>query len=588
MSPEPRHELTELDYDGRVRELRSYLSSKDDFLDYNFDGSVISLLIELLAYNSYTSSFNVNMLANEAFLNTASLRGNVLMKAREMGYIPHSITSSFVNLTFKIKPSTDSDNLLIKSGSGFVSIYNDVPYSFVTLVDVSSATKDDAGYFEFNDVVFREGVYVTQNDLFRDDRSQRFIIENSNVDVSTIRVVVGDEVNGFYDYQKHINLIETDSSTLVYYLDELHDGRYEITFADGIIGNKPTANSMVKISYLVTSGPIANGASRFQFTGIVESNTGIVSQIDVLPSTVSSEAIGGANEESIAQIKRNSPRAYSAQNRAVTIEDYKSLVHRIYRENIDAIVYSGLDKEPPTPGIVYISIKRKDDKYITKADKVFLTNEIKKYSVDNSLVKIIDPSKLIVYFYVSVNYRRNVSSMPVDEMIIEMKNAIRNYVNENSIENFSNSLYQVKIINTIDNALNFIDDINVNTNIAKEFYPLNSRSTYYELCYQNSLKRNTIESSSFRELSNPNKFVKITDDGKGNLRIVDNNKVVIKRNIGTVDYDKGEIIIENLVIVNTNNKVLVSATPQNKNIHTKREAYIDVNLDISKFEVQWF
>lgn len=587
MSPEPRHQLTALDYQGRIQELRSYLQSKDDFLDYNFSGSVLSLLLELMAYNSYTSSFNVNMLANESFLNTATLRENVLRKAREMGYIPQSKTSSFVNLSFKLRPNDSDDSITIKSGTGFVSIFNEVPYSFVTLTDVSSSNKVDND-FQFNDVVFREGNYITQRDFFRDNRSQRFLIENSNVDVSTIRVRVGDETNGFIDYLKHTNLIETTSESPIYYLDEIQGDRYEIVFADGIIGKKPDRNATVIISYLITSGSNSNGATRFQFNGVVESSSGVITDVVSVPSIILSEAIGGADEESTTQIKRNAPRAYSAQHRAVTIEDYKSLVHTIYRENVDVIVYSGLDKEPPAPGFVFISLKRTDGKYITKRDKEFLSKEIKKYSVDNAIVKVVDPSKLIVDFNVDVSYRRSVTSFSIDEIIIEIKNSIRNYIDENSIEYFSNSLYLNKVIKTIDNSLSFIEDVNVNFRMAKEFYPLNSRSTYYELCYQNPLKENSINSTSFRKLSNPNKLVKIVDDGEGILRLVDSNGIVLKNNIGSVDYDKGEIIIENLIIVNTNNKIRVNVNPRNRNIYTKREAYIDVNLETSNFRVQWF
>ena len=587
MSPEPRHQLTALDYQGRLQELRSYLRSKDDFLDYNFSGSVLSLLLELMAYNSYTSSFNINMLANESFLSTATLRENVLRKAREMGYIPQSKTSSFANLSFRIRTNKEYDSITIKAGTGFVSIYNEVPYSFVTLTDLVSSSKTD-GLFDFNDVVFREGNYITQREFFRNNRSQRFLIENSNVDVSTIRVRIGDETNGFIDYLKHTNLIETNSTTPIYYLDEIQGDRYEIMFADGVIGRKPDANATVIISYLITSGPNANGATRFQFNGVVESSSGIITDFTVVPSTILSEAIGGANEESITQIKRNAPRAYSAQHRAVTIEDYKSLVHNLYRENVDVIVYSGLDKDPPAPGFVFISLKKNDGKYITKNDKEFLSKEIKKYSVDNAVVKIVNPSRLIVDFNVNVSYRRNITSISIDEIIIEIKNAIIQYIEENSIENFSNSLYMNKIVTVIDNSLSFIEDVDVDFRMAKEFYPLNSRSTYYELCYQNPLRENSIESSSFRELSNLNKLVKIVDDGKGILRLVDSNGIVLKNNIGTVDYDKGEIIIENLIIVNTNNKIRVNTKPRNRNIHTQREAYIDVSLETSNFRVQWF
>ena len=586
--PSIRHDLTALGFQEQVDALVSFLRSKDDFLDYNFKGSVLSMIIELLSYNSYNSAFAVNMIANESFLETAELRQNVLRKARELGYLPRSITASSVSLSFKIKLNENLffDNVYLKKGTGFQTIYNQIPYSFVVLNDVVSTRTFENEYY-FTDVKLYEGTYVVNDTIFSDNRSQRFIIDNSNVDVMSIRVRVGNEITGYEYYNRHTNLIENNSSSPIYYLNEVSTEQYEIIFADGVLGKRPNANDSVEISYLATNGPAANGATVFTFNGLIESNQGTISSFSPIPDAIVSEASGGTEAETTEQIKRNAPREYQAQHRAVTIEDYKSLVHRIYKKNADVIVYSGLDKTPPMPGFIFVSIKDNDN-VISIQEKENLLTGLSKYSVDNSEIKIVDPSKLIVEFDVCVTYNRESTSLSIDEIIIAIKNTLRDYVIKNSIDNFGNTLYHNKLLTAIDSSQSFFNNVSTDVIIAKEFLPLNLRDASYELCYQNKLTPNTINSTFFRVLSNVNQLVQLKDDGNGILRLHNQQGKILNFNVGYVDYNKAEILIDSLVIVNTNKKVKVNATPQNKTINTYREAYIDVRIDSSKYNIKWF
>ena len=595
MPQESNFSLTDLDYTRRRQALISYLRAQDDFLDYDFSGSTISLLLEILAYNNYNTSFALNMVANESFMDTANLRENIVKKARELGYFPRSIKAPFVDLDFAISSQVDS-KVIIKAGSGFNTTVDDAVYTYVAMEDIESvANKEDRANFSAR---FYEGTYITQRFSYQNLRSQRFILNNQNIDTDTIKVLVGTTGSGFREYTRNVNIVEIDKTSEVYFIDEVEDKKYEISFGDGSIGKKPEDSSIISIRYIITSGPVSNNSKLFSFAGVVEAvdidgNAVSLSALTTIPNPIMSESLGGTLPETTTQIKRNAKGLYTAQNRAVTIEDYKSIISKVWPRELDIIVYPGADKPDPEYGVIFVSVKSRDNEYISATEKEFIRRELKKYTLDSILVRVVDPSELYVELKSNITFNR--SSYGQTYTLASIRNTVlselQDYIRSESISDFNRILFRNKIINVIDNAQESFRSVGVDFTLRKDFIPLINTKAFYEVCYQNPLVEGTIISSPFDIISTQtySQKVYIADDNNGLLNLhsaisfdpdVD---PVVEADVGTVDYDDGEIMLHDLYILEHKGVVSIRAQSLNRDVRAERESFISVDLSESDF-----
>ena len=324
----PYTQVANLDFEDIKVALKEYIRAQSDFTDYDFDGSVLSTLIDTLAYNTYYTAFNANLVVNELFIDSATLRDNVVAIAKQLGYRPKGITSPTAYVSFNItygSPTTDTE-LLLKKGTGFISSYDNNIYQYITLEDVTGQVVNDVATFD--NVEVREGTQILNTFTVNTSlKSQKFVLDNQNIDTNTIRVKVYPSGGNFNEsYLVADNILNVDSTSKVFFIEEIEDDRYEILLGDGVLGKKVDNGSRVEVSYITTSGPESNGVRTFVFSGVIENQNGASpnSFSTIITNVVSSS--GGEEKESIKNIKTNAPKMYGTQDRAVTAQDYSAII----------------------------------------------------------------------------------------------------------------------------------------------------------------------------------------------------------------------------------------------------------------------
>ena len=393
----PYTQVANLDFEQIKAQLKDYLRAQSDFTDYDFEGSALATLIDTLAYNTYYTAFNTNMVVNELFIDSATLRDNVVAIAKQLGYRPKSATAPTAYVSFTAtyaNPTTDTE-LNLRAGTGFVANYDETLYQYVVTDDAKAQVAN--GVATFTDVPVREGTYLTNTFTVNTAlKSQRFILDNRNIDTNTIRVKVYPTGGSFNEpYLVADNILGVDSTSKVFFLDEIEDERYEILMGDGVLGAKLDNGARIEVSYITTSGPDSNGVRSFVFSGVLENNDGVTPNTSVsITSTVASA--GGEEIETTASIKYTAPKAYGTQDRAVTAGDYEAIVRQIYPATSDIIIFGGEDQDPPEYGKVFIALKPKDASYLSSLTKAEIVEALEKYTVASVEPRIIDPSILFV------------------------------------------------------------------------------------------------------------------------------------------------------------------------------------------------
>ena len=592
----PYAQLANLDFDQIKIALREYIKSTSDFTDYDFEGSALSVIIDTLAYNTYYTAFNANMVVNELFIDSATLRDNVVALAKQLGYRPKSITSPTAYIDFSItykNPTTDRE-LFLKKGTGFVAEYDNNIYQYVVLDDVGAQVVNDVA--TFTNIAVREGTQVTSNYTVNTSlKSQRFILDNRNIDTNTIKVRVfptGSSTSTPFLISD--NILGVDGSSQIFFLDEIEDERYEIIFGDGVIGQKLENNSRVEISYVTTSGKESNGVKTFVFSGVIENESGVSPNgfTTSINSVVSSS--GGEDKESIDRIKYNAPKAYGTQNRAVTENDYDAIVRKIYPSIGDIIIFGGEKQDPPEYGKVFMVIKPTDASYLTNFTKQQIVSELKKYTVASIQPVIVDPSVLFVELRSKIFYNgieTNKTQSQIRDLVI---GAVQDYAEKSGTEKFSGKFRYSKFIGTIDSA-----DASIKSNLTeivmrKDFYPKLNISTYYELCFLNAFDKEcdgpVLSSTAFRTTEFPIYDSYLEDrDGKIVLYRLDNltgDKIILDEEVGVIDYAKGEVMLYDLTIIRgsfVDNKISIRVKPLSNDVVAMREVYLDVDVPNSSF-----
>ncbi|MDA1363999.1 MAG: baseplate J/gp47 family protein [Candidatus Marinimicrobia bacterium] len=591
-------QINNLDFNEIRVSLIEYLRAQSDFTDYDFEGSTLSVLIDLLAYNTYYTAFNTNMVVNELFLSSATLRDNVVSLAKQLGYKPKSITAPVAYVNFDIVfTGTAPTVIFLKKGTGFTTIFDDNLYQYVVVEDQESAVVN--GTANFRTVPIYEGSVVTNSYTVNNAlKSQRFIIDNPGADISSIRVKVFESQNSssfqFYEYSDNILNVNKDST--VYYVEEIEDEKYELFFGDGVLGRKLDNGEFIEVSYLVTNGSLTNGARTFTFAGVLEDVNGSSNypvNVTVL-NTNTTPASGGEEIESISQIKYNAPKYFGTQDRAVTAQDYASIIQNIYPSIADVITYGGEEARNPEYGKVKVVIKPKNSAFLSSITKQEIIRKLKSYMVGSVTVDIEDPSIVYVEMNSKIYYSRSKTTQRPEEIRSRVISGLNQYILQSDTEKFNGKFRYSKFISVIDDSDKAINSNQTSIIMRKDFYPSLNSTFFYEICYQNQFDLDcegpSIMSTGFTVSEYPNDTVYFEDmDGKIVLYRLDSisgNKITLNDSQGIVNYEKGEVLLYDLTIIKgsfDDNRIEVRAKPLLNDINALRNVYLDVDIARSKF-----
>ena len=579
-------QFTNLDFNTLRAQIKDYLRSNSNFTDFDFEGSNFSILIDTLAYNSYITSYNTNMAVNESFIDSATLRENVVSLARNIGYVPRSKKSAVARVSFNVNTST-TNALSVKLNAGLVALGNVQGGNFVfSIPEDITVTPNSNKIASFNDISIYEGTYLTKSFKVNSSQTnQRFILPNPNIDTSSIRVEVK-ENGSTLTYNAYTNIFDVNSESRLFLVQEIDDEKYQIMFGDGVLGKKPGNGAEITVSYIVTNGENGNGAANFNFSGTLTSNTGatILEGISLLTTIQSSE--NGDSIESTDNVKYLAPRVYASQYRAVTPNDYKSLIPFLY-PNIDSVsAYGGEELDPPQFGKVFITIKPKNGEFISAVTKDNIKSDLKKYTVAGIKQEFLDLMYLYVEFKSTVSYDSGFVSDPLN-LQSRIISAIENYAKSADINSFGGRLKYSKLLSQIDKVDTGITSNITTLVIRRNMVPLYNQLATYEVCYGNKfhadLEGFNVRSSAFK-IDGVDGDVYLTDFPNSNQLtgvvkfFTMNNGLInyINNNAGTVDYTKGEVDLfpVNIVSTSLSNRIEIEATPESNDIVAKENLYI--------------
>lgn len=594
----PYNQLTNLDYFDIKNALRDYLRANSDFSGYDFEGSVLGQLLDLLAYNTYYTAFNTNMVANEMFLDSATLRDNVVAIAKQLGYRPRSAKCSeaSLNVAITINSTNPISSIVFRKGSGFFTTIDNTLYQFVIQDDYKTSVVNNVA--TFNDLKIYEGTIVTSYYSVTNEIPS-IILDNASIDTSTIRIKVYESQtsSNFEIYTASDNILMVNSSSKVFFVTEVEDENYRITFGDGVLGKKLLPGQYVEVSYITTAGDVANNSKVFTFNGILEDEAGnIPFSISNIGITVNAASFNGASIESIDSIKKNAPAMYSSQNRAVTTDDYSSIVRRIYPAVADVYSFGGEESVPPEYGTVKIVVKPSNAASLSSYTKNQIVQEIRKFSVASVVPQIIDPSILYIELNSKIYYTPSLTNKTPESVRGLAIENIENYIRTSDTEKFGGKFRYSRFVSAIDSADRSIRSNLTTVTMRKDFYPSLNNRTYYEICFNNPFDYDTDElalrSTGFKVQEYPQYTVYLEDhDGKVVLYRLDTQtgtKVTLNTNIGKINYTTGEIKIFDLTIIQgsfNDNKIELRLRPQNNDINAVRETFLDVDIAKSTFTI---
>ena len=584
------NQFTNLDFASLRSQIKDYLRVNSDFADFDFEGSNFSTLIDLLAYNSYITAYNTNMAVNECFLDSATLRENVVSLARNIGYVPRSSRSAQAVVNFSVDLGTNDTKIVtLKAGQVALGVQQGSSYIF-SIADDFVATTGTNNIATFDNLKIYEGIYLEKT--FQIDYSQpnqRFILPNANIDTTSIRVTVSSTTNEIYSLYN--NILQVDSTSKLFLIQEIEDEQYEILFGDGIIGKKPPAGAIVTVTYIVTNGRLGNNARNFSFVGILrdDTDTTITSGISVLTTQQKSE--NGDGIEDVSSIKYLAPRIYSSQYRAVTANDYTGIIPFVYPNVESVTAYGGEELDPPEYGKVFISIKPKNGSFLSQITKDDISRQLKQYSIAGIKPEIIDLKYLYVEVDTSVYYNTNATS-DAAELITAVTKTLTTYSNSSDINAFGGRFKYSKVVGLIDDAARGVTSNITRVKMRRDIVPEINTFATYELCYGNAFYDQPngygVRSTGFSVSGIDGTLylgdIPIAGTTVGKLvffKLVNNLPLVVKNDAGTVDYVHGEI---NLDVVNitgtslTTGVIEVEAIPDSNDVIALKDLYLQLSV----------
>ena len=605
----PFTQFTSLDFDQIKAQIKLFLKSNTTFTDFDFEGSNFSIIIDTLAYNTYINAFNANLLANESFLDSATIRENVVSLARNIGYIPRSKSSAQAVIRLgdvDLGPTSVNTPKFLTLRSGLVCVGNSQNTTFtfsipdnVTTTNIFTQNGNLFARFD-DDITIFEGTYLTSQFIVTENTDQRYIIGSENIDSSTLRVNVTSS-GTTNKYLQVDNILNIDKNSEIYLTQEVQDGKFEIIFGDGIIGKKLKDRDTITVSYIVTNGNDGNGPENFNFQGTFSSDQGLFIPLDNVSVDTVRGAQNGSEVESLSSIKYLAPRLYSAQYRAVTPRDYEAIIRDIFPRTESVSVIGGEELDPPQFGKVQISVKPVGGTFVSDFDKTQIKSKLKKYAIAGINSEIVDLKILYVELESNVYYNPSrVSS--VDNLKSSIIGSLQQYANNVEINKFGGRFKYSKINQLIDRTNDAITSNITKVIIRRDLKVAINSFAQYELCFGNRFYINplgfNIKSTGFTIngfddvcflTDVPNKDASGNLDGsmKGTLSVVTSNnkgqQVILAKGAGGVDYMKGEVILNTINITSTtlqNNIIEVQAFPESNDVVGLKDLF--VSLEVSK------
>lgn len=575
--------ISELDFDTIKTNLVAFLESQSEFKNYNFKGATMDVLMDILSYNTHYNAFYMNMLANEMFLETASLRSSVVSKARTLGYTPKSARGSLASVNVRIFPTDNPSSITIPRYTQFNSTVNDRNYTFVSLEAVNITPAN--GQYYANNLQLKQGIPFAHRYVVNTaDKSQKYIIPNVGCDTTTMNVTIqtSNTDSTLYAYTEATDILTVNAAANVYFIEENREGKFEVLFGDGVLGNPLVDGNIVILESLITAGDEPNGAFEFAVDNISGYSNVVIST-----STVGT---GGSNREGIQSIKYTAPRRFETQNRAVTQNDYKRIIEENYTEAESIIVWGGEDNDPPVYGKVFVAIKPTQGSYLSESAKNFVINDIlKPRSIVSTIVEVVNPIYTNVVINCTTKYNEKIATSSAATIKTLVETTIKNYVT-NRLNLFNQQFRFSNLLADIDVSDRSILSSLVNIQMKYKFDDLRLNiPTNYDVKFNNeiyhpyTLYEGSITSSIFShkdslgvtktdcKFEDVNGIVKI-------IRIEGNEKFDVVENIGTIDYSTGIINLINFSPTSITGSVLtLTATPASSDIIPKNNQILRVD-----------
>ena len=585
--------VTDVDFEDISRNLKSYLSGQAEFRDYNFEGSTLSVLIDLLAYSSHIASVNTNIAASELFLDSAQLRKNVVSRAKDLGFVPQSETASSATIDLTVKSVSDYlgnypavNDMILPLGSNFETVFDGVTYNFVT-TDTFKPTRNNEDFI-YKDVLISQGIWVQDSFVYDTQvKSQKFVLSNQRADRTKMGVEVSS--NGTIEtYSLALNVNEVTTTSRVYYTQENEDGFTEIYFGDGFLGKQLVDGDIIKITYLVVDPIQANGARNFT---LLDSINGFSNHT----ISVVTAADGGSEKESIDSIKFKATKFYTSQNRLVTLNDYKAKVQEYY-PNADAVaVWGGEDNDPPEYGKVFVAIKPQNADYLTENEKTSIRTNLNRLNMLTVRPEIISPEVVGILVSTVFKYNKNITSLSKGELETIVKNQILDF-DASTLNNFDAIFRHSRLVSFIDATNDAVLSNITNIRLKKKILPpVDGADTGYEVKFGNAFYHpndgynkdggGILVTDGFMVSGDTINMQYFDDDGMGNLRrfiISGSSRVYRDLQAGTVDYSNGQITINSIKITSTQSgdkRVSFTIIPASYDVVAVRGNLIDISSE---------
>lgn len=593
-----RLRVTELDFDQIKDNLKIFLKQQEEFKDYDFEGSGFNILLDTLAYNTHYLAFNANMLANEMFLDSASLRSSVVSHAKMLGYEVQSPRAAKATINVSIK--TNQASITMPAGTKFTTTYDGTTYNFVTANDIQKFKFGNS--VNYDSIFVYEGTYVTTR--YTADTSnleQRFLLRDNRADTTTLTVKVQNSSSDSTTttYTKATDITQLTSDSTVYFLQEVEGGKFEVYFGDGVVSKAIEDGNIVILNYVVSNKSQANGAFQFTPPGSIGGET------DISIQTVL-RAEGGAEAESIKSIKLNAPLDYATQGRAVTTSDYEVLVKRLFAQTQAVSVFGGEDgsfdpslgvSSTPEYGKVFISVKSTTGANLTTTQKNQLVNDLSQYTVASITPVIVDPETTFIRLNISYNYDTSATTKLSSDLDAAVNTVLTNY-NTSTLQTFNSQYRASEVQRLIDEADTAILNNTTNVKLSKFFTPTQGSTTSYYIPFNNSLLHpedgylaasgGVVTSSGFKVGTDTTTEFFFDDDGEGNLRryaLVGTTRSYFDSQAGTIDYTSGAIRINNINITAVSNvdgatseQIRLVVTPSTNDIVPVRNQILEIDF----------
>ena len=590
--------VSELDFDLIKNNLKTFLQSQKQFQDYDFEGSSLAILLDVLSYNTHYLSYLANMSTNELYLDSADIRNNIVSLAKMIGYTPASVRTPIANVDVTLNNATGTV-ITMNKGTVFTTTKDGISYEYVTNEENTITPTD--GVYKLSNLSLYEGTLVTfKYTVDSTDVDQKFVIPSNSADTSTLKVSVQnsstDTTTTSFDLATGYNGLSETSK--VYFLQEGTNGRFEVYFGDGVTGFKPSDGSIVILEYIVTNADVSNGASTFALQGTI----GGFSDVAI---TLNSASSGGTRRETQDSIKFNAPLNYAAQDRAVTATDYETIVKNVYPNTQSVSAWGGEEDETPRYGIVKIAIKPKSGSVLTETTKADIVTRLAPFNVASVKPEIIDPTTTSILLTSNVKYDSKVTTKSSDTLKSNIITTITNY-NTTTLQQFDSIFRYSKLTGLIDNTDTSILSNITTIKMRKEFTPTLNTSNAYNIYFRNALYNpheghnkaagGILSSTGFKIQGDTTNEYFLDDDGNGNVRayyLVSGVKTYVNSTQGTIDYNTGAITLNSLNITSISNirgaastVIELTVTPASNDVTPVRDQIIDIDIQNSSITVE--